>query len=104
MTVIQAPSAILGGAVACGLNGKMISVPTNFTHTTVLVAGSGANATMARWGDALLAAAGSGKKRTAPDANPTLRRIVYATDNGAYYYYQVRASPDRGAHMASRGA
>ena len=46
------------------------------------------------WGDALLATYGRAREG-AWRRDPTLRSLGYATDNGAYYYYNLH--PDRGA-------
>ena len=49
---------------------------------------------MTQWGDILLRWSGGGKTRSLHEglkgSDPGLRSLSYYTDNGAYYYYQVR--------------
>ena len=79
--------------VAYGVLGSVASVPAGFGVETVVVASRGVREAMLSWGDALLRY--HGKRREAAWArDATLRHLGYATDNGAYYYYNVH--PDRG--------
>src|SRR5581483_6895160 len=55
-----------------------------------LTLGTGANATFATWGGALMAL--GGKKPIADDADDTLNKLGYWTDNGATYYYNYNSS------------
>ena len=62
------------------------SLPAGFTHTTVLVSGTGIHATLAAWGRAMQ----SWVRRppVSDQADPLLRSLSYWTDNGATYYYK----------------
>jgi len=71
--------------IASGLNREVRALPAGFSYATLLVFGSGINATWDSWGGALSALAGA--RRPANDADPGLRYLGYWTDNGAYYYY-----------------
>jgi len=82
------------GAVAYGVLGSVASVPAGFGVETVVVASRGVREAMLSWGDALLRYHGAKRREAAWERDPTLRRLGYATDNGAYYYYNVH--PDRG--------
>lgn len=73
------------GSLECGIRGSVGSLPSNFSHSTVLVAGQGINATMSKWGDVLLSM--SGKSRTDPCDDFTLGHLGYWTDGGSYYYH-----------------
>eukprot|EP01006_Ploeotia_vitrea_P022463 TRINITY_DN54879_c0_g1_i1.p1 TRINITY_DN54879_c0_g1~~TRINITY_DN54879_c0_g1_i1.p1 ORF type:complete len:804 (-),score=53.29 TRINITY_DN54879_c0_g1_i1:1245-3407(-) len=70
-----------------GFNGKMRSLPKGWTHSILLSFGHDPTASLLEWGDALMKYYNT--KRTPMDANPTLRSLGYATDNGAYYYYET---------------
>lgn len=76
--------------VANGIVSGVPTLPAKFTHRTLLVAGQGVNITFTTWGSALMALGG---KRPAPnDANDTLNKLGYWTDNGATYYYNYDRS------------
>ena len=72
-------------AIASGLNAGVGALPAGFSYATLLVFGSGVNATWDDWGAALTALAAV--RRPANDADPGLRYLGYWTDNGASYYY-----------------
>ncbi|MDQ3811660.1 MAG: hypothetical protein M3336_15370, partial [Chloroflexota bacterium] len=59
--------------------------PAGLTHGTMLVAGVGINHVFEVWGKAMLRQ--YGKQAPANDADLTLERLGYWTDNGASYYY-----------------
>ncbi len=79
-----------GGTVSAGIVSSVGTLPAGFTHRTVLTLGTGANATFATWGGALMAL--GGKKAIAKDADDTLNKLGYWTDNGATYYYTYNSS------------
>ena len=81
-----------GATLRSGLDAGVAEVPAGFTQQTVLVTGTGANATFEAWGAALTAL--RGKVRPANDADLTLEKFGYWTDNGAVYYYHFE--PDLG--------
>lgn len=65
------------GCLSCGLNGKILQVPVNFTFATVLVAGHGINSTMYNWGGSLLQRHGKG--RTSLGADRAIMQLGYWT-------------------------
>jgi len=73
---------------AFGLHGGLLDtfeeVPPGHSHETVLVAGRGVAATVARWGEIM-------RQRAPPKVAPKVARthLSYYTDNGAYYYYNT---------------
>jgi hypothetical protein len=71
--------------IASGLNPGVGALPAGFSYATLLVFGTGVNATWDSWGAALIALAGA--RRPANDADQGLRYLGYWTDNGAAYYY-----------------
>ncbi|MFC0542783.1 hypothetical protein [Kutzneria chonburiensis] len=76
--------------VAAGIISGVSTLPANFTHRTVLALGDGVNNTYGTWGSALMAL--GGKHTIANDANATLNKLGYWTDNGATYYYNYDTS------------
>lgn len=78
------------GKVSAGIVSSVSSLPAGFTHRTVLALGSAVNTTYSTWGSALMAL--GGKKPIANDANNTLNKLGYWTDNGATYYYSDNSS------------
>ena len=72
-------------SLASGLNPELTGIPANFTHSTLLVIGSGIGQTVQTWGQALTDL--SGKARPTQDAGRVLKYLGYWTDNGAHYYY-----------------
>ncbi len=66
------------------------SLPAGFSHTTVLVSGSGIHATLAAWGHSMQSWVH--RPPVANNADPLLRSLSYWTDNGANYYYKFDPS------------
>jgi hypothetical protein len=77
-----------GGAIASGIDPAIATVPAGTVQRTLLVAGSGINKTYQTWGHALTDL--NGKRRPANDADVTLDKLGYWTDNGATYYYNYQ--------------
>ena len=80
------------GFIAAGIALSVTTLPQHFSHKTMLVFGTGINATFQRWGEAMRAL--SGKRPVLNDSDVTLNRLGYWTDNGATYYYSY--DPDKG--------
>ena len=74
------------GSVAISLDPAAGALPAGFEQQAMLVFGSGINETYDTWGQALTEL--HGKVRSANDADVTLDRLGYWTDNGASYYYR----------------
>ncbi len=74
------------GALATGIDPAIASVPPGTTQQTLLVAGPGINNLYQTWGNALTNL--QGKTRPPNDADVTLAKLGYWTDNGAAYYYK----------------
>lgn len=74
------------GSIASIIDKGISGLPRNFAHQTMLAIGSGINKVYDTWGHALTDL--SGKVRSAGDANVTLDKLGYWTDNGASYYYK----------------
>ncbi len=64
---------------------RIANLPQGFTHRTILTVGIGINHVYDMWGSALTAL--GGKTRAANNADVTLSKLGYWTDNGATYYY-----------------
>ena len=60
--------------------------PAGIEHDTLIAAATGVNRAFAAWGSALLAL--GGKQRPANDADVTLAKLGYWTDNKTTYYYK----------------
>jgi hypothetical protein len=73
------------GTLASGIDAGIASLPAGYSHQTLLVAGTGPNRLFDAWGAAMTAL--HGKTRPANDADLTLEKLGYWTDNGATYYY-----------------
>jgi hypothetical protein len=78
------------GELASGISASIPTLPAGFTHRTLLVVEQGINRAFDTWGQALTAM--GGKSRPANDADISLNKISYWTDNGAAYYYQMAGS------------
>jgi hypothetical protein len=98
-TFILSPAAnFMTASTAWGPNGELSSgispdirvLPRGFEHRTLLVVEQGVNRAFDTWGNALTAL--GGKTRPANDADVSLSRIGYWTDNGAKYYYHMADS------------
>jgi hypothetical protein len=61
------------------------AIPAGFAHGTMLVTGVGINQLFETWGQAMTR--GYQKPRPSNDADLTLDKLGYWTDNGATYYY-----------------
>jgi hypothetical protein len=72
-------------SIVSGVSSEIQSLPAGFVHETVLVVDKGINRAFETWGRALTDLAG--KTRPVNDADITLARLGYWTDNGATYYY-----------------
>lgn len=81
-----------GGELRSGIEAGIAILPQGFQHRTLLVAEKGINRAFEAWGRALTGL--NGKARPASDADPTLNRVGYWTDNGATYYYHTEGSLD----------
>jgi len=77
---------LAGGALATGIDPTIATLPAGTTQQTVLVASRGINAAYRTWGTALTNL--QGKQRPSNDADVTLGKLGYWTDNGATYYYR----------------
>lgn len=98
-TFILSPAAnFMTASTAMGSNGELSSgvapeitaLPRGFEHRTLLVAEQGINRAFETWGLALTGL--SGKTRPANDADVSLNKVGYWTDNGATYYYHMADS------------
>lgn len=78
------------GELASGIAPQIASLPQNFQHQTLLVMDRGINSAFESWGRTLTTLAG--KSRPANDADTSLNRIGYWTDNGGTYYYKTAPS------------
>ena len=74
------------GELICGVDKEIQTIRAGSKFYTLLALGSGMNATMNSWGEALAAVAE--KKPLPADADVVLRKIGYWTDNGGAYYYR----------------
>jgi hypothetical protein len=78
------------GEMSSGIAAQITALPQGFQHRTLLVIEKGINRAFDTWGQALTAL--NGKTRPANDADASLNKVGYWTDNGATYYYNM-ASP-----------
>jgi hypothetical protein len=78
------------GELSSGISTDIPALPGGFSHRTLLVVEPGINRAFDTWGNALTAL--NGKTRPANDADLSLNKIGYWTDNGAAYYYQMAGS------------
>ncbi|KAH3743766.1 Non-lysosomal glucosylceramidase [Pelomyxa schiedti] len=85
----QIISSTLEEALACGIQGKVQSLPSGFVHSTVIVFDVGVTQAMYDWGSHLLTL--SSKYRSS-STDLTAQQLHYNTDNGAYYYFQTEPS------------
>jgi hypothetical protein len=77
------------GELMAGVAPSIASLPPGFSNQVLLVADSGINRTFESWGQTLTGI--QGKTRPANDADVSLNRLNYWTDNGASYYYHSEA-------------
>ena len=73
-------------ALTSGIRSEIGELPNGFTHRTLLVVEEGINQAFDTWGHALTDL--QGKTRPANNADITLSKLGYWTDNGADYYYE----------------
>jgi len=78
------------GELSSGISKDIPTLPRGFEHRTLLVVEKGINRAFDTWGHALTAL--GGKTRPANDADASLNKIGYWTDNGASYYYHMAGS------------
>jgi hypothetical protein len=78
------------GEIASGISSDIATLPAGFQHRTVLVVEGGINRAFDSWGHVLTAF--GGKTRPSNDADVSLNKIGYWTDNGAAYYYHMAPS------------
>lgn len=72
-----------------GLRATLESIPKDFHHSAIMVAGYGINSTLMEWGDRLLEYGESGKARANVYDDFLLAHLGYWTDNGAFHYRGV---------------
>lgn len=73
--------------LVCGLHGRIRSIPADFSHQTILFAGSGINSLLESWGDLMLQR--YGKQRRKPGTDFISSYLGYFTDTGGYYWYNT---------------
>ena len=78
------------GEIASGISAGIASLPQGFQHRTLLVIEPGINRAFDTWGQALTSL--YGKTRPPNDADASLKKAGYWTDNGATYYYHTEGS------------
>lgn len=78
------------GGIATGIDPAISRVPVGTTQQTLLVASHGINNAYQVWGNALTNL--QGKQRPSNEADVTLDKLGYWTDNGATYYYKYDPS------------
>jgi hypothetical protein len=76
--------------MSSGISTNIPSLPGGFEHRTLLVVEKGINRAFDTWGQALTTI--GGKIRPANDADVSLNKLGYWTDNGAAYYYHMATS------------
>ena len=82
-----------GSEVGWGVIGSMLSVPAGYTmETMVYVDGGGINSCIEHWGDVMLRV--YGKQRSTMWSEVSSTHLGFATDNGAYYYYNTEQGKD----------
>ncbi len=91
------------GVATSGIDPAIKQMPAGFVHSTLIAAGTGINSVFGKWGSALLAL--GAKQRPANNADVTLARLGYWTDNKTTYYYRFEPQLGyRGTLLAVRGA
>ena len=84
--LVSAMDAAVDGSADSRIVAEIGSLPADFAHGTLIAAGSGINQAFADWGSALMDL--GGKRRPANDADVTLAKLGYWTDNFTTYYYK----------------
>ena len=72
--------------VQWGIMGGVTSIPADFSISFAIAYAPSINAAVHAYGRLLTS---SRPTALAPRSHPELQSLGYATDNGAYYYYQV---------------
>lgn len=80
------------GEMSSGISSQIAALPQGFQHRTLLAFAKGINRAFDTWGGALTAL--NGKTRPANDADASLNKVGYWTDNRATYYYNMAAPLD----------
>ena len=80
------PTLMPHPTLAFGVMGEVDDIPANYTTSTIISLGSGMSSTMDTWGDRLLSSHGK-KERYDYRRDLATQKLGYATDNGAFYYY-----------------
>ena len=75
------------GELSSGISTQIATLPQGFQQRAFLVVEPGINRAFDTWGHAMMAY--FGKARRANDADTSLNKIGYWTDNGSTYYYQT---------------
>jgi len=75
------------GELSSGVSSQIATLPQGFQQRAFLVVEPGINRAFETWGHAMTAY--FGKARPANDADTSLNKIGYWTDNGSTYYYQT---------------
>ena len=78
------------GMLTSGIDAGVANLPSGFTSSTLLVVGNGPNHLFDVWGQTLTTL--HARTRPANDADLTLEKFGYWTDNGATYYYHFEPS------------
>lgn len=89
------------GEIYSGIAPAIATLPEGFTHKVLLVADAGVNRAFDTWGHALTDL--QGKTRPANDADVSLNKLSYWTDNGATYYYRTETSGTASALVQPAG-
>ncbi|HEX4038108.1 MAG TPA: hypothetical protein VHX37_08620 [Acidobacteriaceae bacterium] len=71
--------------LASAITSTIHQLPAGFSHGTILVAGTGINATVDVWGATMQK--GAGRRAPSSQADILLRKLSYWTDHGASYFY-----------------
>jgi hypothetical protein len=82
---LNARMSLADTGLTSGIDSAIAELPAGYTHQTLLVLGTGPNQLFDTWGNALTTL--RKKVRPANDADLTLEKFGYWTDNGATYYY-----------------
>src|SRR5258708_10232346 len=73
------------GGIQAAIDPLITTLPSGFTHRSILAFGSGINSAFETWVQTLTAI--SGKTRPTNDSNTLLSKLSYWTDAGTAYYY-----------------
>jgi hypothetical protein len=87
---LNARLTLTDATLSSGIEPAVATLPAGFSQQTILAVGRGPNALFDAWGSALTTL--RGKTRPANDADLTLEKFGYWTDNGAAYYYHYEPS------------